>query len=98
MSAIARHMDDDNGLKIILKAIATMADAEHWQLEDCLNRLRGQWSESVEQYQTQVDSLQADIATINAERDKLLRELAQTQEAYRVYRQSDEHPDGKEVD
>lgn len=83
LSALARNMDHDNGLRSIFYSIAVMADYELWSIEDCLNNMRTNWSESLEKSQATIDQLAADVSTLQNERDKLLRELAETQEAYR---------------
>jgi uncharacterized protein YlxW (UPF0749 family) len=80
-------MDANNGLRSIFQSIAVMADYELWRTEDCLNNMRTNWSKSLEKSQATRDQLAADVATLQNERNKLLRELADTQEAYRKFRE-----------
>lgn len=108
LSALARNMEHDNGLRCIFQSVAVMADYELWGIEDRLNNMRTHWSESCAKYQADIDELMnsrkedrnerdkayatrdamaADVATLQNERDKLLRELADTQEAYRKFRE-----------
>lgn len=90
LSALARNMDSDNGLRAIFHSVAVMADYELWNIEDCLDNMRSHWSESCARHQETLDAMAADVATLQNERDKLLRELADTQEAYRKYREAQE--------